>query len=63
MLEKWLEMDATASWGKLYAVIESPSVSMYTVPGKLCKYALCITIIVNTTRAHGAQILATELSN
>ena len=27
MLEKWLDMDTTASWGKLRAVIESPAVS------------------------------------
>ena len=27
MLEKWLEMDPTASWGKLFTVIESPAVS------------------------------------
>ena len=27
MLEKWLEMDITASWRKLLTVIESPSVS------------------------------------
>ena len=27
MLEKWLEVDPTASWGKLLTVIESPAVS------------------------------------
>ena len=27
MLEKWLEMDTIASWGKLFTVIESPAVS------------------------------------
>ena len=27
MLEKWLEIDLTASWRKLFAVIESPAVS------------------------------------
>ena len=27
MLEKWLEMDPTASWEKLFTVIESPAVS------------------------------------
>jgi len=27
MLKKWLEMDATASWAKLFTVIESPPVS------------------------------------
>ena len=27
MLEMWLEMDPTASWGKLFTVIESPAVS------------------------------------
>ena len=27
MLEKWLEMDPIASWGKLFTAIESPAVS------------------------------------
>jgi len=27
MLKKWLEIDTTASWGKLFTVIESPAVS------------------------------------
>ena len=27
MLEKWLEMNPTVSWGKLFTVIESPAVS------------------------------------
>ena len=27
MLEKWLEMDPTASWEKLFTVIDSPAVS------------------------------------
>ena len=27
MLEKWLEMDTTATWSKLFTVIESPAVS------------------------------------
>ena len=27
MLEKWLEMTTTASWGDLFKVIESPAVS------------------------------------
>ena len=41
MLEKWLEMDTTASWGKLLTVIESPAVSStrsYSSPdkGSLC---------------------------
>ena len=27
MLEEWLEVDATASWRKLFGVIESPSVA------------------------------------
>ena len=26
MLKKWLEVDTTASWGKLFKVIESPAV-------------------------------------
>ena len=27
MLEKWLEVDPIASWGKLFTVIESPALS------------------------------------
>ena len=27
MLEEWLEVDATASWRKLFSVIESPSIA------------------------------------
>ena len=27
MLKKWLRVDPTASWGKLFTVIESPAVS------------------------------------
>ena len=27
LLEKWLQVDTTASWGKLFTVIESPAVS------------------------------------
>ena len=27
VLKKWLEKDSTASWGKLFTVIESPAVS------------------------------------
>ena len=27
MWEKWLQVDTNASWGKLFAVIESPAVS------------------------------------
>ena len=30
MLRKWLEMDTTASWKKLFTVIESPAVSCNT---------------------------------
>ena len=30
MLEKWLEMDPAASWGKIFTAIESPAVSCCT---------------------------------
>ena len=33
MLKKWLEMDTTVSWEKLFTVIESPAVS-YSAPDK-----------------------------
>ena len=32
MLKKWLEMDPTASWGKLFAALESPAVSSNVAP-------------------------------
>ena len=32
MLEKWLEMDTTATWGKIFTVIESSAMS--NVPNK-----------------------------
>ena len=34
MLEKWLEVDTTASWRKLFAIIESPAVSSCSAPDK-----------------------------
>ena len=33
MLKKWLEVDITASWEKLFTVIESPAVT-YSAPNK-----------------------------
>ena len=33
MLNKWLQVDITASWRKLFTVIESPAVS-YSTPDK-----------------------------
>lgn len=33
MLEKWLETDTTASWGKLFTVIESSAVSSLSDKG------------------------------
>ena len=41
MLEKWLQVDTTASWKKLFTVIESSS--MFTIPHKGDK--ICIHII------------------
>ena len=34
MLEKWLEVDPSASWEKLFEVIESPAVSSDQAPDK-----------------------------
>ena len=34
MFEKWLQMDLTASWSKLFAIIESPAVSSKVVSDK-----------------------------
>ena len=33
MLEKWLEMDTTASWDKMFRAIESPAVTISPVKG------------------------------
>jgi len=41
MLERWLEIDTTASWGKLLTVIESPAVSIAPDKGY---YLYCIAI-------------------
>ena len=43
MLKKWLEVDTTASWRKLFTVIESPAVSC-SAPDKgdyLCMNCIC----------------------
>jgi len=45
MLKKWLEMDTTASWGKLFTAIESPAVSSAPDKGDysfVYSYALCM---------------------
>ena len=34
MLKKWLEVDTTASWGKLFEVIESPAVCYTSSNGR-----------------------------
>ena len=52
MLEMWLEMDRTASWGKLFTVIESPAVSTGQASdkgellheGRVCFSHVCIYI-------------------
>ena len=41
MLERWLEMDTTASWSKLLTVIESPAVSC-GAPDKGDLLCICI---------------------
>ena len=46
MLEKWLEIDITASWGKLFTIIESPAVTC-SAPDKgdwlcICSYMYCV---------------------
>jgi len=48
MLEKWLEMDTTASWGKLFAAIESPAMSsaLDSKGDHSFVYALCIAMYV-----------------
>ena len=49
MLEKWLEMDITVSWGKLFNVVESPVVSAAFDKGNSysCSYmAICGNTLV-----------------
>ena len=46
MLERWLEMDPTASWDKMCRVIESPAVSHSALNkgGYLCVYCIAINM-------------------
>ena len=41
MLEKWLEMDTTASWSKLFTVIESPAVLLIKVTSFVYMHCVC----------------------
>ena len=46
MLEKWLDKDTTASWRKLFTIIESPAVTC-SAPDKgdwpcICSYMYCV---------------------
>ena len=53
MLEKWLEVDTTASWGKLFTVIESSAVSVSSgeavddSKGRLGSYIMYLLIAVS----------------
>ena len=50
MLEKWLDMDTTASWEKIHAAIESPAVSSnQTSKGTSMIYKLLICILQHFT--------------
>lgn len=40
MLVKWLEIDSTASWNKLFKAIQSPAVSSTHENGNYCCYAI-----------------------
>ena len=46
MLEKWLDTDTNASWGKLFTIIESPAMTC-SAPDKgnwlcICSYMYCV---------------------
>ena len=49
MLEKWIETDPTASWGKLFTIIESPAVSSDEAVDKgtvhMCVCSTCYTLL------------------
>ena len=44
MLEKWLKVDATASWGKLLTVIKSPAVASASDKGDYLCVQCCFSI-------------------
>ena len=48
MLEKWLQVDTTASWGKLFTVIESSAVSGTVDKGDY-NYVLSMLSLITTT--------------
>ena len=45
MLNKWLQVDTTASWEKLFIVIESPAVSSCSGPDKGDYIYICIVYV------------------
>ena len=64
MLEKWLEMDTTASWGKLLTVTESPAVSCTESYGSPSpdKGALCILLIIKVHHVNFITIATSKLN-
>ena len=55
MLKKWLEVDATASWAKMLAVIKSPAVSSTSDKGNyhcIIMYMYCKLEITNECAYH-----------
>ena len=44
MIMKWLKNDRNATWGKLFAVIESPAVSGGQA-GSKGNYSLCVNLL------------------
>ena len=54
MLKKWLEMDVTASWERMFTVIESPAVSCSTDKGDYIIHCVC-TIAIAISPIHYAS--------
>ena len=57
MLEKWLEMDPTASFEKLFAAINSPAVSGIHKDNGNHQYLVCKIILLNLYTFYNAILL------
>ena len=57
MLKKWLEVDISASWEKLFQVIDSPAVSADR--GEFFEYTMCV-IVLNPIYIVGLSCIVTS---
>ena len=70
MLEKWLEMDVTASWGKLLTIITSPAISCsgtdkgeYIYDFAYIRSVLYVCVLCVCVPVHAEAISHVKLSN